>query len=206
MGPLGTPGPQWWDRDVDDQGTPLRADVRLAANEFWPAACCHARYVLGDDGEAAELLEASVVQISHDLDRRKATPFAEDSSSLLSRHFSHQLCRRAVTLGRIQEREPSGEDFESPAELDATEDVIARAEENRNSGSTLPEMCGCWLDRGSLNGVGCRDDVRKAAIAIWPSTYLVTRLRECTLARKDGFKMTHLQPGEITLNPGENLF
>ena len=78
MGPIGTPSPQWWDRDVDDQGVPLRADVRLAASQFWSAACGRARHMLGDEAEAAELLEASLVQISHDLDRRQIAQTVED--------------------------------------------------------------------------------------------------------------------------------
>ena len=177
MGSRGNAGPQWWDRDVDDQGTLLRADVRQAATEFWSDARRRALYMVGDDGEAAELLEVSVVQISHDLDRRQATPFSEDISALLSRHFSQQLCRRAVQVGRIQEQEPGEEGFGSPVEgqFDPVEVAVHWAEESRKSGSSLPEVSGCWLDRGSVDGVTLRDDVRHAAIAIWPIACNKTR-------------------------------
>src|SRR5690349_16028046 len=103
MGPRSAAGPQWWDRDVDDQGTPLRADVRLAAKQLWPAACRHARHMLVDESEATELLEASLVQLSHDLDRRQIKQSVEAASSLLSRDFSMQLYQRAIKLGRIQD-------------------------------------------------------------------------------------------------------
>jgi hypothetical protein len=41
-------GPQWWDRDVDDQGNPIRADVRQAAHEIWPECCARMRATLDD--------------------------------------------------------------------------------------------------------------------------------------------------------------
>src|SRR5579862_1573494 len=94
-------GPMWWDRDVDDQGRPIRADVREAAHQLWPEAVKRVKRTLHDCADAAGLMEISVVQISRHLDRTNTPAFAPNIPSLLSLHFSQELKRLAKRLGKI---------------------------------------------------------------------------------------------------------
>lgn len=93
--------PLWWDRDSDPYGKPIRSDVRMAAYQVWDDIRRRTRYVLGDSGEAAALLERSIVQVSRYLDRRETPLFSNDTSRLLKCAFGRALRRAARKLRRI---------------------------------------------------------------------------------------------------------
>ena len=92
----------WWDRDMDPTGNPIRSDVRSAARELWSYACQQTRVFLGDPSEAPGLMEASVIQVSHYLDRRAAPLFERDASALLACAFYRRLRRLLAKLRRLQ--------------------------------------------------------------------------------------------------------
>ena len=92
----------WWDRDLDPAGQPIRPDVRSAARELWSYACQQTRVFLGDPSEAPGLMEASVVQISHYLDRLAAPHFERDASALLACAFYRRLRRLLAKLRRLE--------------------------------------------------------------------------------------------------------
>jgi DNA-directed RNA polymerase specialized sigma24 family protein len=94
--------PVWWDRELDSSGRQIRADVRAAAHEIWPNACRQARSLLGDVGDAAELMEQSVAQVSQYLDRSSANPFSQNTRGILMCAFCRALRRYAMKLNRLQ--------------------------------------------------------------------------------------------------------
>jgi hypothetical protein len=93
--------PLWWDRDVDDQGVPIRDDVRRAAQELWPTCCSRTRAKFGDTADAAELMEDTVSSVSRYLTKHRAPPFYPQAKSLVSLHFEQSLKRLARRLGRV---------------------------------------------------------------------------------------------------------
>jgi DNA-directed RNA polymerase specialized sigma24 family protein len=95
-------GPFWWDRELDFAGRPIRPDVRAAAHEVWYQACGRVQAVLGDDSDAASLMEKSVSQVSRYLDRMGSTPFSGNMNGLLVRAFCRALRRHAMKLHRIE--------------------------------------------------------------------------------------------------------
>lgn len=92
----------WWDRDLDLAGRPIRPDVRSAARELWSYACQQTRVFLGDPSEAPGLMEASVVQVSHYLDRLAAPHFERDASALLACAFYRRLRRVLAKHRRLE--------------------------------------------------------------------------------------------------------
>lgn len=92
----------WWDRELDPAGNPIRPDVRSAARELWSYACQQTRVFLGDPSEAPGLMESSVVQVSHYLDRRAAPLCEGDTSALLACAFYRRLRRLLAKLRRLE--------------------------------------------------------------------------------------------------------
>src|SRR5450631_1096820 len=99
----------WWDREIDSAGRPIRADVRLAAHEIWGEACRRAQSLIADCGQAAELMESSVAQVSRYLDRRSVLVFSRELDGLLMCAFRRALYRYADRLNRLQPVGGAGE-------------------------------------------------------------------------------------------------
>ena len=94
--------PPWWDRAVDDAGRPIRADVRSAALEIWGKAQGLAQRVLGDNSEAAELMEFAVGHVSRYLDRIDAPVHSGPIAGLLMLSFHRAVRRRAAKWARLK--------------------------------------------------------------------------------------------------------
>ncbi len=106
---MSEPGQGWWDREVDQQGERIRTDVRAAAGELWERANILVESALGDRAAAGELMELSVEQASHYLDRKKIPVNSQNQVGLLLIIFRRLLARRRLTLNRL---EPVGGVFE----------------------------------------------------------------------------------------------
>ena len=99
----------WWDREVDPAGRPIREDVRQAGHQIWAQACQRTRFLLGDAGPAAELMENSVAEVSRYLDRIGATESSGARHGLLMVAFCRGLRRHAAKLSRLELVGGSGE-------------------------------------------------------------------------------------------------
>lgn len=98
----------WWDRDFDNTGRAIRADVRSAGKDIWEQACLKTIAVVADQGPAAELMENSVAQVSRYLDRIGAPEYSE-KHGLLMVAFCRGLRRYAAKLNRLEFVGGSGE-------------------------------------------------------------------------------------------------
>lgn len=86
----------WWDREIDEgTGRLLRADVREAGHKVWKRVCLKTREVLGDPGDAADLLEQAVKAISRYLDKNSVPLHSVDPGGLLIL-ACHRSLRRLV--------------------------------------------------------------------------------------------------------------
>jgi DNA-binding NarL/FixJ family response regulator len=94
--------PVWWDRDFDDKGRPIRADVRAGAREVWPKAHRRARYTLADADDAATLMDSAVSQASRYLDRIGKPLFSGETAGLVMLTFTKVLRRHALRAERLK--------------------------------------------------------------------------------------------------------
>ena len=83
--------------------------MRQAGHEIWAQACQRTRFLLGDAGPAAELMENSVAQVSRYLDRIGATESSGARHGLLMVAFCRGLRRHAAKLSRLELVGGSGE-------------------------------------------------------------------------------------------------
>jgi hypothetical protein len=102
MPTLSPQGPMWWDRDVDRAGRTIRGDVRNAAHEIWQQMRSTARSVLGDDCDAADVMETSVEAVSQYLNRRNTCPSAMNVAGVLTVAFRRQLQKRRLKQRRLE--------------------------------------------------------------------------------------------------------
>ena len=102
--------PLWWDRECDDEtGARLRPDVREAGHKVWKLVCARSREILGDEADAAEVLETCVRTISRYLDKRGVSPNSADPSGLLLLACYRTFRRAANKRNRIEYRGPTSE-------------------------------------------------------------------------------------------------
>src|SRR5947209_8517531 len=92
----------WWDREYSETGEPIRRDVRDAAHQIWERARRKAAIVLGDDAEAAEIMELTVRRVSCNVERKSGLPAAHNIAALLMVAFTREVNRMAAKRRRIQ--------------------------------------------------------------------------------------------------------
>jgi DNA-directed RNA polymerase specialized sigma24 family protein len=86
--------PEWWDRESDSDGNPIRTDVREAAQEIWPKVCRLAASVTGDSTDAFEMMELCVMRVSRYLNERGKGLHTQKTSGLLIVAFRNELLTR----------------------------------------------------------------------------------------------------------------
>jgi len=81
----------YWGKAIDSQGRAIREDVRQAAKTIWNSVCRRTCAVLGDDTEAAEILEHCVGRVSRYLDGHGVALFTQNLNALLFVSFRREL-------------------------------------------------------------------------------------------------------------------
>ena len=76
--------------------------MRSAARGLWDYALQQTRTFLGDVADTPELMEDSVLQVSHYLDRPAVPLFEKDASALLVCAFYRRLRRHVAKLRRLE--------------------------------------------------------------------------------------------------------
>lgn len=93
---------EWWDREFTEHGEQIRADVRMAAQEIWERARRKAESTLGDDSEAAELMEMAVAKASENLNKKDPCDSSHNVNGLVMVIFSRELNRLAAKRRRVE--------------------------------------------------------------------------------------------------------
>lgn len=94
--------PLWWDKDVDRAGRSIRPDVRDAAHRIWGCVWRRTQFLLFDYGQAADLMETAVAQVSRYLNREQVMLFSQGMDGLLMLAFQRSLYRHAAKLRRVE--------------------------------------------------------------------------------------------------------
>lgn len=93
---------EWWDREFTESGELIRADVRTAAREIWDRARRKAEAILGDEAEAADLMEMAVCKASENLNRKNSNDTSHNVNGLLMVIFSREVNRLAAKRRRVE--------------------------------------------------------------------------------------------------------
>jgi hypothetical protein len=95
--------PPWWDRESDESGRPIRADVRAAAIKVWKNVCALVARIRGNNAEAGELLENAVKHVSKYLNKKGVSAdVSQDPSGLLVIAVHRLAWKRSKRESRIQ--------------------------------------------------------------------------------------------------------
>jgi hypothetical protein len=95
-------GALFWDREIDQQGRVIRADVREAGRRIWERALRLSSSILGDTADAAEILECCIERVSRHMNARQHGLFTQHTESLLLVAFRHELFFRRKKLLRME--------------------------------------------------------------------------------------------------------
>lgn len=178
----------WWDRETDeDMGRPFRPDVREAAHRVWKLVSCKTREILGDPGDAAEVLESSVESISRYLDKKHVPLHSADPAGLLIVASYRTLRRLARRQWRIEFVGTSSElaevlrvpDWRDESDRHLFLEELARALDSKSRSILRLRMAGYdWNEIGRMLGMsasalrqGFWRDVRKAHLRLLRAGY-----------------------------------
>jgi len=181
----------WWDREFDEEtGRPFRPDVREAAHRVWRWVCLKAQEILGDPGDAAEVLESSVKTISRYLDKNNVSLHSTDPGGLLVLACYRALRRLARRRSRIELVGTSSEladilrvpDWRDEIERRLFLEELARELDVKNRGILLLRIAGYdWKEIARMLGMsasavrqGFWRDVRKAHLRLLRTGHATT--------------------------------
>jgi hypothetical protein len=178
----------WWDREIDeDSGRPFRPDVREAAHRVWKSVSYKTQEILGDPGDAAEVLESSVESISRYLDKNHVPLHSADPAGLLIVASYRTLRRLARRQWRIELVGTSSELAEVLRVSDWRDEIdrhlfleeLARELDTKSRSILRLRMAGYdWNEIGRILGMsasalrqGFWRDVRKAHLRLLRAGY-----------------------------------